>query len=134
LGLTTLQLSCVDCHKIWEPLSPGTLRAGIALQLLLLCAFVCSDFNNFQIYFGNISFTLSRSLSFLPYLISLSCINKQLVISRQFTFYILSNKPWTGSEDSMELTFPDIHEGGKVVSPTFRPPLTPMKYSWCYSC
>jgi hypothetical protein len=24
-----------------------------------------------------------------------------------------------------------VHEGGKVVSPTHRPPLAPRKYSWC---
>jgi len=27
LGLTTLPLSCADCHKIWEPQTSGTHRA-----------------------------------------------------------------------------------------------------------
>ena len=27
LGLTTLPTSCADCHEIWEPQPPGTLRA-----------------------------------------------------------------------------------------------------------
>jgi hypothetical protein len=27
VGLTTLPPSCADCLEIWEPLSPGTLRA-----------------------------------------------------------------------------------------------------------
>jgi hypothetical protein len=37
VGLTTLPPSCVDCLKIWEPKSPGTLRAcnGIDLPLPL---------------------------------------------------------------------------------------------------
>jgi len=39
----------------------------------------------------------------------------------------------TGPEGSRSLRFPDFnteHEGGKVVSPTHRPPLPPRKYSW----
>jgi len=37
VGLTTLPPSCADCHEIWEPQPPGTLRAysGIASPLLL---------------------------------------------------------------------------------------------------
>jgi hypothetical protein len=33
VGLTTLALSCTDCLKIWDPQTPGTIRAcpGIAL-------------------------------------------------------------------------------------------------------
>jgi len=27
LGMTTLPLSCAECHQIWEPQTPGTLRA-----------------------------------------------------------------------------------------------------------
>jgi hypothetical protein len=27
VGLTTLPLSCSECHEIWEPQRPGTLRA-----------------------------------------------------------------------------------------------------------
>jgi len=27
VGLTTLPHSCADCHEIWEPHPPGTLRA-----------------------------------------------------------------------------------------------------------
>jgi len=27
LGLTTLLPSCADCHEIWEPQPPATLRA-----------------------------------------------------------------------------------------------------------
>jgi len=27
IGLTTLEHSCAECLEIWEPLSPGTLRA-----------------------------------------------------------------------------------------------------------
>jgi len=27
VGLTTLSPSCAECHEIWEPHSPGTLRA-----------------------------------------------------------------------------------------------------------
>ena len=27
VGLTTLPPSCADCHEIWEPQPPGTLRA-----------------------------------------------------------------------------------------------------------
>jgi hypothetical protein len=35
-GLTTLPPSCADCLEIWEPQTPGTLRAcnGIPLPLL----------------------------------------------------------------------------------------------------
>jgi len=29
--LTTLQPSCADCLEIWEPYSPGTLRACLGL-------------------------------------------------------------------------------------------------------
>jgi len=40
----------------------------------------------------------------------------------------------TGPEGSRRLRLPDFmttaHEGGKVVSPTHRPPLPPKKYSW----
>jgi hypothetical protein len=37
MGLTTLSPSCADCHEIWEPQNPGTLRAcnGIALPVLV---------------------------------------------------------------------------------------------------
>jgi hypothetical protein len=31
VGLTTLQRSCADCHEIWEPQAPGTLRACTGL-------------------------------------------------------------------------------------------------------
>jgi len=41
---------------------------------------------------------------------------------------------WSGPEGSRELRFPDYmttaQDGGKVVSLTYRPPLTPRKYSW----
>jgi len=41
---------------------------------------------------------------------------------------------WTGPEGSRRLRLPDFvttaHEGGKVVSLTNRPPLSPRKYSW----
>jgi len=41
---------------------------------------------------------------------------------------------WTGPEGSRRLKLPYFmtiaHEGGKVVSPTRRPPLPPRKYSW----
>jgi hypothetical protein len=40
---------------------------------------------------------------------------------------------WTGSEGSRRLRLAvsrqSAHEGGKVVSPTHRPPLTPRKYT-----
>ena len=40
----------------------------------------------------------------------------------------------TGPEGSRSLRLPDVktigHEGGNVVSPTYRPPLPPTKYSW----
>ena len=36
---------------------------------------------------------------------------------------------WTGPWSS-QISRPSSHEGGKVVSPTHRPPLTPKKYSW----
>ena len=36
---------------------------------------------------------------------------------------------WTGTEDSSRLGLPDFQaNGGKVVSPTHRPPLSPRKY------
>jgi hypothetical protein len=42
---------------------------------------------------------------------------------------------WTGPEGSRRLRPPisrqSTHKGGKVVSPTHRPPLAPRKYSWC---
>jgi hypothetical protein len=39
VGMTTLPPSCADCLEIWEPQTPGTLRAcsGIALPLPLSC-------------------------------------------------------------------------------------------------
>jgi len=41
---------------------------------------------------------------------------------------------WDGPEVSRKLRFPDFmttaQDGGKIVSPTHRPPLTPRKYSW----
>jgi len=41
---------------------------------------------------------------------------------------------WSGPEGSRKLRFPDYmtraQDGGKVVSPTHRPPLPPRKYSW----
>ena len=41
---------------------------------------------------------------------------------------------WTGPEGSRKLRFPNfvtkVQDGGKVVSLTHRPPLTPKKYSW----
>jgi hypothetical protein len=33
--LTTLPPSCADCHEIWEPQPPGTLRASPEVALLL---------------------------------------------------------------------------------------------------
>jgi hypothetical protein len=36
VGLSTLLLSCADCHEIWEPQPPGTLRACPDLYLALL--------------------------------------------------------------------------------------------------
>jgi hypothetical protein len=40
-GLTTLSPSCADCHEIWEPQPPGTLKAcnGIALPF-----FYCGNY------------------------------------------------------------------------------------------
>jgi len=32
VGLTTLPPSCADCLEIWEPQTPGTLRAFPGLQ------------------------------------------------------------------------------------------------------
>jgi hypothetical protein len=40
---------------------------------------------------------------------------------------------WSGPEGSRKLRFPDFmttQGGGKVVSPTHRPPLPPRKYIW----
>ena len=43
IGLTTLPPSCADCHEVWEPQRPGTLRACpdlykyISLPLPLPC-------------------------------------------------------------------------------------------------
>jgi len=31
VGLTTLPPSCADCHEIWEPQPPGTLRTSPGL-------------------------------------------------------------------------------------------------------
>jgi len=43
-------------------------------------------------------------------------------------------KAWSGAEGSRKLRFPDFmktaQDGGKVVSFTERPLLTPRKYSW----
>jgi len=36
VGLTTLPLSCADCHEIWEPQPPGTLRACTRIPLLFI--------------------------------------------------------------------------------------------------
>ena len=33
VGLTTLPPSCADCHEIWEPQPPGTLRACTVVAL-----------------------------------------------------------------------------------------------------
>jgi hypothetical protein len=35
-----------------------------------------------------------------------------------------------GLERPLGLQDVEVHEGGKVVSPTDRPPLTPRRYSW----
>ena len=44
------------------------------------------------------------------------------------------SQAWTVPEGYRKLRLPDFkttaHEGGKVVSPTHRPPLHPRKYSW----
>jgi len=37
VGLTTLPPSCVDCHEIWEPQLPGTLRACTGIDLPFQC-------------------------------------------------------------------------------------------------
>jgi hypothetical protein len=40
---------------------------------------------------------------------------------------------WTGPEGSRRLRLPDFkttHEGGKIISPTQRPPLARRKYTW----
>jgi hypothetical protein len=41
---------------------------------------------------------------------------------------------WSGPEGSRKLRYPDFmttaQDGGKVVSPTHRPPLPPRKYTW----
>ena len=31
VGMTTLLTSCADCHEIWEPQTPGTIRASSGL-------------------------------------------------------------------------------------------------------
>ena len=46
VGLTTLQPSCADCHEIWEPQPPGTLRNcpacnGIASPFYPYISFFC---------------------------------------------------------------------------------------------
>jgi len=43
---------------------------------------------------------------------------------------------WTGPEDSRRLRLPDFttHEGGKVVSPTHRPPLPPGNIPGTHFC
>jgi len=45
---------------------------------------------------------------------------------------------WSGSEGSRKLRFPDYmttaHDGGKVVSPTHRPPLPPGKFPGTHFC
>ena len=35
VGLTTLLPSCAECHEIWEPQPPGTLRACLEIALPL---------------------------------------------------------------------------------------------------
>jgi len=43
VGLTTLPPSCTDCHEIWEPQPPGTLRACPGLY-----RDCCSFFKNYD--------------------------------------------------------------------------------------
>ena len=46
---------------------------------------------------------------------------------------VIPLQAWTGPESSRRLRLPDfktIGTGGKVVSPTHRPPLHPRNYSW----
>jgi hypothetical protein len=47
----------------------------------------------------------------------------------------LTVQAWAGPEGSKclgsQISRQSVHEGGKVVSPTHRPPLPPSKYSWC---
>jgi hypothetical protein len=37
---------------------------------------------------------------------------------------------WTGPEGDTRISRQSAHEGGRVVSPTHRPPLPTRKYSW----
>ena len=52
VGLTTLPPSCADCHEIWEPEPPGSLRACTGIDLHLP-----DD--------GSVRFEAGRSLMFL---------------------------------------------------------------------
>jgi len=35
VGLPTLSPTCADCHEIWEPEPPGTLRASLSLYVVV---------------------------------------------------------------------------------------------------
>jgi hypothetical protein len=62
LGLTTLPLSCADCLEIWEPLSPGTIRA-CPMGLLFLIAKYCKIILSCSLLLprGTILFWIRRS-------------------------------------------------------------------------
>jgi hypothetical protein len=64
----------------------------------------------------------------------LSSVTAQQICLVQKNVKAVLLEAWTGPEGSRKLRFPNFvtkaQDGGKVVSLTHRPPLTPKKYSW----
>ena len=122
-GDTNLFLFCVTC----DICKPGD-------YILLFCS---GRFYISQYYFALVEIfnTIVRRYDFVPY--------TRIIIIQRFVSVVLSCRVDKGSlhvKVKLVLMVPGgwrsqisrqpAHEGGKVVSPTHRPPLPPRKYSW----
>ena len=122
-GDTNLFLFCVTC----DICKPGD-------YILLFCS---GRFYISQYYFALVEIfnTIVRRYDFVPY--------TRIIIIQRFVSGVLSCRVDKGSlhvKVKLVLMVPGgwrsqisrqpAHEGGKVVSPTHRPPLPPRKYSW----
>jgi len=74
----------------------------------------------------------NRLLALYSLKMALTISFEELVKSKAFK--AIPVQAWTGPEGSRRLSFQvsrrEVHEGGKVVSPRHRPPLSPRRYPW----